>query len=1017
MIDTEGRVKAVENGIIKPICDENKYRVIELSNSLRVLLVQDENTDLSAATLSVFVGCQEDPEELNGLAHFLEHMLFLGSERHPDPCEFDDFMKLNGGNFNAMTDSMTTTYYFEIKNESFYHALDIFSAFFICPLFDTEYVDREVNAVNSEYNKNLLSDVWIRYHIISSIAREGHPLRKFGTGNIDTLKNEPEKKGIDVIKELKKFHHTHYSSNIMFLTLFSNSELDELERVAIKYFSDIVNKNIKRVDYFENFQDERPYLSIKESKKDGALESVVYIAPNKDERKVSFNFQLPDLRRFRRGLPEMYFSNILGHEGPGSLTAALRRNGWCLALSSGMNEVYSANLFEITIDLTEKGSREILKVMEYTLNFVNLVVKSEVDANIIEDLEKLSQLVFDYKNRLTLDDIINHNLFALANEPPLNEILSFGNRIEKVDIEAVNYLKRYFDFSNMFILISIPENKTLLKDERLKDKLIYDKYYNVFYLKLEFCPELNEIISQISLLNADKFGLRMPKKNKYIPEDLTLMNKLEASGKYIQPTEIDLSENYFNNRVRAYFKPDTNFHTPHGFSQFFFFSTGKLTCESIVLTTLVSSTLSKLVAEEAYDAKVANLDYKISGGILLGNPMDCVSITISGFNDKMETLLGFIIKSLINLKNDVNYKKLKLFFDDALEECKINVRNSLSSPDILAHLTNYYLKEFYSDYTPSKEEIISVLNSITFDKLCIHIDNFFSQCLVRSITIGNLNSDKARNMVEVVMNKELLSSNSDITKGNKTTIRACIDIKAAIDADPELKSERLIFSKPVLNPLDKNGCVIYNFDMGKYNLENYVILELLSRYLDSNSFQELRTNQQLGYIVRSTCYNIKPAIGINICVQSSDYRNTHLIHRIHDLVEELLISKLSEELNEEQFKILVDSEIKIYSNKPKNLKDEVVQYLSAITNGDCDFNWKEKAVNILRNLTYQDLTVFISRLLKRPRIVVQSVSSLDSSKNCEERFRDSVPDGFSVINDFKYFQKSDKNSNLFHIYA
>ncbi|KAJ1605262.1 peptidase'insulinase-like peptidase', partial [Cryptosporidium canis] len=326
MTGARNSLKEVQNEITKPIYDDNKYRALVLTNNLRVLLVQDESTDISGASLSVFVGCQQDPEELNGLAHFLEHMLFLGSARHPNPGDFDDFMKLNGGSSNAYTDQMSTSFFFDIKNESFEQALDLFSAFFTCPLFDTKYVDREVNAVNSEHNKNLLSDLWIRYHIISSIARSGHPLRKFGTGSIETLKLDPEKKGIDVIAELKNFHKKYYSSNNMFLTLVSNCDLDQLESYAVKYFSEIEDKSIPRIDYFEEFQKERPYISINESPEDGSLESMVYFVPNKDERRICFNFQLPDLRKFRRGLPEMYFSNVLGHEGPGSLTAALRRN-------------------------------------------------------------------------------------------------------------------------------------------------------------------------------------------------------------------------------------------------------------------------------------------------------------------------------------------------------------------------------------------------------------------------------------------------------------------------------------------------------------------------------------------------------------------------------------------------------------------------------------------------------------------------------------------------------------------
>ncbi|KAK9173841.1 Insulinase (Peptidase family M16) family protein [Cryptosporidium meleagridis] len=1011
MTEIKTNLKEVQNEITKPIYDENEYRALVLKNNLRVLLVRDENTDISGASMSVFVGSQQDPEELNGLAHFLEHMLFLGSARHPNPNDFDDYMKLNGGSSNAFTDHLSTSYFFEIKNESFEHALDLFSAFFICPLFDTKYVDREVNAVNSEHNKNLLSDLWIRYHLISSIARKGHPLRKFGTGSLETLKYEPEKKGIDLIAELKNFHNKYYSSNNMFLTLVSNCDLDELESYAVRYFSEIVDKNVGRIDYFSEFQKERPYLSIMESPEDGALESIVYVIPNKDEKKVCFNFQVPDLRKFRKGLPEMYFTNILGHEGPGSLTSALRRNGWCLALSSGLNEMYSANLFEITITLTEKGAREVLSVIEYTLNFVNLVIKNEIDMEVVSDLEKLSQLVFDYRNRPSLDETISNNAFALANLPPLKELLTFGNRVEKMDVDAVKYLKQYFDPKNMFILLSIPENKALIENERLKDKLIYDRHYNINYLKLEFGPEIKEIISNISLSNASKFGLKIPTKNNYIPENFDLMNTYGGSMQAF-PTVLEIPGNSFSDRVVAYYKPDTNFRTPHGFSQFFFFSSNKVTCELLVLDTLASLTLSKIVAEEAYNATIANLDYKISGGYNLRNSMNCLSITVSGFNDKMQALLKFLIKSLVELKNDGKKQLYKSFFEDSLEESRLSVRNSLFNPDILAHLTSYNFREFYSAYTPSKEEILSILSTTTYVRLCDHISTFLSQCLIRSITVGNLNKEQARELVETVTIKELLSSEELNSKMEKTIIRNCIDLKKAIESDPEVKTNRIILSKSVMNPMDKNGSVIYSIDMGEYNLRNYVLLELLSKYLDSNCYLELRTNQQLGYIVHACSYNLKPAIGIYVCVQSSDFSNSHVINRIHNLLDDLLVVKLSEKLDEDQFNILVDSEIKIYSNKPKNIKEEVAQYLTTITNGESDFDWKDKSIKILESLTYQEFCSFIADLISRPRTIIQSVSALDASKKCEDVANDFVPNGFTVIKDFKHFRNTSELLNI-----
>lgn len=67
--------------ILKPAEDKRDYLGLRLSNNLKVLLVSDPETDISAASLSVHVGSMYDPFELQGLAHFLEHMLFMGTKK------------------------------------------------------------------------------------------------------------------------------------------------------------------------------------------------------------------------------------------------------------------------------------------------------------------------------------------------------------------------------------------------------------------------------------------------------------------------------------------------------------------------------------------------------------------------------------------------------------------------------------------------------------------------------------------------------------------------------------------------------------------------------------------------------------------------------------------------------------------------------------------------------------------------------------------------------------------------
>ena len=130
--------------IIKARCDNRKYKYIKLANELRCILISDKHADKSAASLDVRVGSSLDPKPLYGTAHFLEHMLFMGTKKYPRENEYSEFMLNNGGMNNAYTSMTNTNYQFDVSNKAFEEGLDRFSQFFICPSFNESGTDREV---------------------------------------------------------------------------------------------------------------------------------------------------------------------------------------------------------------------------------------------------------------------------------------------------------------------------------------------------------------------------------------------------------------------------------------------------------------------------------------------------------------------------------------------------------------------------------------------------------------------------------------------------------------------------------------------------------------------------------------------------------------------------------------------------------------------------------------------------------------------------------------------------------
>ena len=99
--DTAANRTPAEVNIRKSPNDSRDYRYLVLPNELRVLLVSDPTTDRAAASLTVLRGYYHEPREYPGLAHFLEHMLFIGTEKYPEVDGYQQFISAHGGQSNV----------------------------------------------------------------------------------------------------------------------------------------------------------------------------------------------------------------------------------------------------------------------------------------------------------------------------------------------------------------------------------------------------------------------------------------------------------------------------------------------------------------------------------------------------------------------------------------------------------------------------------------------------------------------------------------------------------------------------------------------------------------------------------------------------------------------------------------------------------------------------------------------------------------------------------------------------
>ena len=156
----------------------------------------------------VGAGSFNDPPELEGLAHFCEHMLFLGTKTYPGKNDYSGYLSTHGGYDNAYTSTQETNYFFKVNAAYLNRSLDLFSHFFIDPLLSANASQSEMYAVNQEHEKNLHSDEWKLWQLLKNISNPKHPFSQFSTGNFETL-NKSE----IVVDALHEYYDNNYVAN------------------------------------------------------------------------------------------------------------------------------------------------------------------------------------------------------------------------------------------------------------------------------------------------------------------------------------------------------------------------------------------------------------------------------------------------------------------------------------------------------------------------------------------------------------------------------------------------------------------------------------------------------------------------------------------------------------------------------------------------------------------------------------------------------------------------------------
>ncbi|MBW0479884.1 hypothetical protein O181_019599 [Austropuccinia psidii MF-1] len=422
--------------------DNRTYRLIKLNNHLNAIIIHDPKTDKSAAAMDVNVGHLSDPPHLQGLAHFCEHLLFMGNQKYPSENDYSEYLAKNSGHSNAFTGLDNTVYFFDVHPSALDGALDRFSQFFISPIFSDSCTEREIRVVDSENSKNLQSDVWRIFQLDKATSSPSHSFWKFGTGNLQTLWDRPRANGLDIRKELLKFYASHYSSNVMNLAVLGKESLDDLTHLVVQKFSPVPNNHIQP-DRFDG----SPYTNLE-------LNKIIYAQMIKDTNLLEITFPLPDQDPYYDTQPLGFISHYIGHEGLGSIASHLKKMGWINTLQSGSSGGATGfELLKITLDLTVDGLINYQQVLKIIFAYLDLLRATPPQEWAFKEQVLLSKTRFKFKSPTSPSSYVTSLASWLRRPCPREKIISSVYLAEKFDDKLIQENLQFLHPQNCRILV------------------------------------------------------------------------------------------------------------------------------------------------------------------------------------------------------------------------------------------------------------------------------------------------------------------------------------------------------------------------------------------------------------------------------------------------------------------------------------------------------------------------------------------------------------------------------------
>lgn len=953
--------RAVPVQIDVPASYRVPHRGYDLPNGAKIVIVEDKGATLCAAAMGIRVGSHADPEELPGLAHLCEHMLFLGTEENPTEGEYSKFVSQNGGHTNAWTEDGATQYYFTCSQDAFVTALRMFLHFFVCPLFTESSLEREVQAVHSEDEKNHSVDYWCLQEVLKlHAANKAHPHSRYGNGNQRTLWDEPRERGVDVRALLVRFFEQYYVADNACLTLYSPFPAEDLLAVAIP-----IVERMRRGPRTQ-LQFGMPPFVIGSGAGQLAPGTWFNLKTNAASQRLRMWFPIPySHAHFEEG-PAKYASHIIGHECEGSLLGVLKAEGLAENLSAGAGHGIddSHDLFSVSIGLTADGVRRLHTVVERVFQALRHLTQSGVVDAVVDEMRDAQSLMF-HVSEIEKPERHAAMLCRHANLYGLKLALSGPYLLHRINKAAFADVFRYLTVDNCLFMLAMQDVDGAIDRATVADG-------TAAALPLQHLAGISVKTSSTTTHHKAAFGagqltstvldawrrpelhsaIATPKPNPFIATNFDTA----ALATEAYPTTIRTPYGVL------YHKRDDRFGVAKSALVIGLESPGAYTSPLHRFFTRVATQMAKLaLTETLYFAELGAMECEIhpaQHGMLF---------QIVGPSHKLLACAQHCLRVMLSRESLVAEDAYRVYAEKVARDL---LSSFVSQPYVLAaelnhmwcHRVRWHFTEILEAAVGVSSQPADAASASTSIPPFAQYEEFVVATLLprvryEALFFGNSTAS---------MNTEVPQAIEAALAGAKCQAAAATDFvneRTVVQVPRRDELSRrgaeltfgVVVAERVYNAKDGNAAAHVAFQCGIKTPKTRVLADCAMALISSMFFDALRTSETIGYVVGSASKPVDDTMSLVFVAQSAKFGPVYILSRVHAFLA--AVQSVFSTLTEDKLEPVRSAQIAGRLDAPKSVADEAARQW-ARRDHPFGFECKELEVAALRDLSAADVAAF-----------------------------------------------------------